>query len=172
MIRRVAPALGLFFLAPLSAEYLIGYDESVGRPVELIGGLLILGPLYGGPALIIREVVRRSGRGWPSVLLLAAAFGLVQAGLVDQSMFNPSYRDIEDWDDKRNPTFIPAAGFSAHMALNSIVGHVIWSISAPIAVMETLVPRRSTTPWLGAAGLTITAVLYVFASLLNPLRPR
>ena len=41
------------------------------------------------PALLIREVARRRGLGWPGILLLAAAFGVVQAGLVDQSMFSP-----------------------------------------------------------------------------------
>lgn len=165
-LRGIAPALGLFLLAPVTAEYLIGYGDTVGKPVDLLGGLLILAPLYGGPALIIREVVRRTGRGWPSIILLATAFGLFQAGLVDQSLFNPSYQDIEYWDEMLRPTYIPALGIGAYTAVGFVTGHVIWSIGAPIAVVETLVPRRSTTPWLGVVGLTIVAVLYVLASAL------
>jgi hypothetical protein len=138
----------------------------VGKPLELLGGLLILGPLYGGPALIIRDVARRSRRGWPTIILMASAFGVFQAGLVDQSMFNPSYRDIDYWDESRNPTFIPLLGLSAHMAMNFVGGHVIWSIGAPIAVIEALVPTRAATPWLGWIGLMVTSVVYALASAL------
>jgi hypothetical protein len=160
----LAPALGLFFLAPLTAEYLIGYDDTVGRPAALLGGLLFLGPLYGGAALLIRETARRAGRGWATIVLLAAAFGLVEAGLVDQSLFNTSYREIDYWPEMLRPTFIPALGTSAYLVVNFTAGHVIWSVCAPIAVIESLVPRRGTTPWLGRTGLTVTAVLYVLAS--------
>jgi hypothetical protein len=45
----VALVLGLWFLAPVTAEYLYGYDESTGNLEELIGGLIVLAPLYGGP---------------------------------------------------------------------------------------------------------------------------
>jgi hypothetical protein len=75
--------------------------------------LLIFGPLYGAPAVLIREAARRTGRGWPTILLVSLAAGLVQAGLIDQSLFNPSYRDIPYWDDMRLPTYLPGLGFSA-----------------------------------------------------------
>ena len=35
--------------------------------------MVVLAPMSGGGALLIREVARRAGRGWPTVLLLAAA---------------------------------------------------------------------------------------------------
>jgi hypothetical protein len=88
----VAPALFLLLFAPVSAEYLIGYDDTIGDPAVLVFGLVIFGPLYGAPAVLIREAARRAGRGWPSMLLLGLAFGLAQAGLIDQSLFNPDYR--------------------------------------------------------------------------------
>lgn len=40
-------------------------------------------------------------------------------------------------------------------------GHAVWSIAVPIAVVETLVPERRTTPWPGRAGLTVTAVVFL-----------
>lgn len=160
-LRRIAPALGVFFLAPLFAEYLIGYDTSTGNPGELFFGLLIFGPLYGGPALLIREVTRRAGRGWPTIILLALGFGVIQAGLIDHSIFNPAYRDIEWWQDMLTPTAIPALGIAADPTLDFLLGHVIWSFSLPIALVETLVPQRRTTPWLGKLGLTVTTVLYL-----------
>lgn len=72
---RAAPALVLLLLAPVSAEYLYGFDDSTGNPEELVGGLIVFGPLYGGAALIIREVARRMGRGRSTMLILAFAFG-------------------------------------------------------------------------------------------------
>src|SRR5690606_24742630 len=39
--------------------------------------------------------------------------------------------------------------------------HTVWSICVPIAIVEALVPRRSTTPWLGWFGLGVTTVLFI-----------
>ena len=95
------PALGLFVLAPVCAEYLWGYDDSTGHPGTLLGNLIVFSPLYGAPALLIRELARRRELGWPGLLLLAAAFGVVQAAIVDQSMWSTDYRDIPYWEDCR-----------------------------------------------------------------------
>ena len=156
--------IGLFFFAPISAEYLLGYDDLIGRPVELVAGLLIFGPLYGAPALLIREAARRAGRGWPTILLLSFAAGLVQAGLIDQSLFNPSYRDIPYWDDLLLPTYLPGLGFSAYMLLGFVGGHMIQSFAAPIAVIESLTPRLALQPWLGRPGLVLMSLLYLAAA--------
>lgn len=164
MLRRLAPALGLLVLAPVCAEYLYGYDDSTGNLSALVGNLVIFAPLYGGAALLIREVVRRTGRGWPSMLLLGLAFGVLQAGLIDHSLFNPSYRDIAYWDDLFAPTFVPALGLSLHPALTFATGHMIWSIAAPIAVVEALVPARRTTPWLGKLAMGVVAVGFLLAA--------
>lgn len=157
-LQRIAPALGLFFLAPVTAEYLIGYLPVTGDLVQMLVDLWLFAPLYGGAALIIREAARRTGRGWPAIILLSAAFGIFQAGLVDHSLFDPAYHGVAD------PTYIAVLGISGTTALAFILGHVIWSISAPIAIIETFVSRRRTEPWLGRAGLAVTGILYVLAS--------
>jgi hypothetical protein len=154
-LRRIAPALGLFFLAPLVAEYLLG-----NVPVSAIAAMLVLAPMYGGGALLIRETARRTGRGWPAIILLAAAYGVLQAGLLDQSLFNPSFEGY----DFQSAARIPALGVSAHWALTFVAGHAIWSISLPIAIVEGLVPGRPTTPWLGNLGVTVTGVLFLLGS--------
>jgi hypothetical protein len=86
----------------------------------LLGWLWTFGPLYGAVAVLIGETTRRAGRGWPTILLLGAAFGLIQAGLIDQSLFNPGYLDNADptwaqaWRQERLATLIPGLGVSAH----------------------------------------------------------
>nr|WP_245766803.1 hypothetical protein [Streptomyces colonosanans] len=152
-------------LSPICAEYLIGYDQNIGRPLDLLAGLLLLAPLYGTPAVMIREVTRRTGHGWPTILLLSAAFGLVQAGLVDQSLFNPDFVDDPSWDQGRLPTLLPALGISVSHALNFVAGHVIWSFAAPIAVVEACVPRLADRPWLRRGGMSLMAGLYALAVL-------
>jgi hypothetical protein len=158
---QLAPAIGLFFLAPLTAEYLIGYLDSTGSLPRLLFGLLFFGPLYGGAALTIREISRRSGRGWLTIILLSFAFGEFQAGLVDHSLFNMSYLDFAWVYDTAMPTYIPALGISVNLTLNYILGHVMWSICVPILFVEAFVPHQRTTPWLSSAGLVVTILLYL-----------
>jgi hypothetical protein len=155
MRARVAPAAGLFLLSPLVAEYLLGNIAVSG-----ILGVLALAPMYGGGAPLIREAARRAGRGWPTMLLLAVAYGVLQPGLLDQSLFNPSYEGY----DFQSVAHGPALGSSAHWAMTFVGGHAVWSIAAPIAIVETLVPDRRTTPWLGRAGLVVTAVVFMLGA--------
>lgn len=163
---RWAPAAGLVLLAPLCAEYVTGYLEITGDPVELAAGLLILAPLYGAPALLIRELARRFGVRWPGIIALAAALAVVQAGVIDQSLFSEGYQGYEGWNEQRQGTLIVPLGISASHALNFIPGHVIWSFAIPIALAEALagpglLARR---PWLRTPGLIVTALLYAAAA--------
>src|ERR1035438_2814670 len=84
--RSISAAVALIFTAPLVAEFLLG-----NLPIKMLVALVALAPMYGGAALLIREVVRRTGRGWPSILLLGAAYTLIEEGFVTQSLFNPDY---------------------------------------------------------------------------------
>ncbi|MGC4110883.1 MAG: hypothetical protein QM747_10760 [Nocardioides sp.] len=163
-LRVPAPVVLVLLLAPVTAEYLIGYDDITGNVAALLFGIVFFAPLYGAPAVLIREVTRRRGLGWPSILLLAAGFGLIEAGLVDQSLFDPAYRDIDYWDDLRDPTFLPFLGTSAYMILSFVGGHVLGSIAAPIAMAESWWPERARRPWLGRRGLVVTALLWAAGS--------
>ena len=156
--------MGLLILAPIGAEYLVGYDTSTGNPQELLGNLLIFVPLYGAPALLIRELSVRAGTGWRGRLCWAAAFGVVEAGLVDQAMFNPSYRDISYWQDMVGPTWVPVVGIGLASSLGFVIGHMVFSICAPIALVEAIHPSVRERTWLGPVGLAVTAVCYLAAS--------
>lgn len=164
--RRLALTAGLLVLAPMCAEYVTGYDDSTGDPLALAANLLIFSPLYGAPALLIRETARRLGMSWPGVLALAAAFGVLQAGVVDQSMFSEGYRDIPYWEEMAGPTYVAPLGLSAFTTLSFVAGHAIWSFAVPIALTEALSPRLSRTPWLRTPGLVTAAVLYPAAAVL------
>lgn len=158
--------LSLLVLSPVAAEYLSAYDDSTGHPATLIGNLVIFVPLYGCAALLIREVARRRQLGWTGILLLATAFGLVEAGLVDQSLFSPDYRGLEGWDAMFTTTLIAPLGLSAANLVGFVGGHVMLSICGPIALVEGWRPGRSDEPWSRIPGLVITGLAYAAASTL------
>ena len=59
----------------------------------------------------------------------------------------------------------PALGISAYYAVAFAAGHAIWSISVPIALVETLVPRRKTVVHRGwYRGLTVSTVLFLLGA--------
>jgi hypothetical protein len=91
---------------------------------------------------------------------------VVEAGLVDQSMWSTDYRDIPYWDDMSEPTYLAPVGLSLYLALSFVGGHVILSIGSPIALVETLTPRHRREPWLGPVATWGLALLYVAASAL------
>lgn len=153
--RGIWPALGLFFTAPLVAEFLLG-----NLPIKLLPALIVLAPMYGGGALLIREWVRRTGRGWPSILLLGMAYAIVEEAYATQSLFNPDYLKLHL--GLLTPAYIPALGIGGWWTLWMFNVHAVWSIATPIALIEACVPDRARTPWLGRVGLTIAALLVVF----------
>lgn len=164
---RWGPTIGLFMFAPICAEYLLGYDAATGHWLLLAGGLVVLAPLYGGAALLIREVVRRAGLGWPTILLLCAAWGTIQAGLVDQSMFNPDYRGIPYWDLLWAPTRILGVQVSAFAAWTFVLGHVVFSLGAPIAVIECLAGRQHRAQsWLSRPGVVAVAAVTIIGAII------
>ncbi len=163
-VRSWGLVLSLLVLSPICAEYLWAYDESTGDPAVLLGSLVLLAPLYGCAALLIREVARRARLGWPGIMLLATAFGFVQAGLVDQSLFSPDYLDVEDWDTMFATTAIAPLGLSATNVLGFIGGHVMLSICGPVALIEAWRPQRATEPWLRIPGVVVAVLAYVVAS--------
>lgn len=151
-MRHTAPAVGLFFLAPLVAEFLLG-----NLPITLLPALALLAPMYGGGALLIREVTRRAGRGVPTMLLLGVAYGLVEEGIATQSLFNPHYVGA----DLLSVGYVPWLGIAVPWTLFVLTLHAVGSTTVPIAIAELCTRDRRTTPWLGRPGLAVAAALFV-----------
>lgn len=107
------------------------------------------------------EVARRRGGGWPAIVILAAAYGVVEEGLATQSLFNPDYAH----QHLLSAGYLPALGIAIPWTVHVLSLHVIWSICTPIALVECLFPDRRTTPWLRTPGLIIIAVLYILGVL-------
>lgn len=141
--------LALFLLSPLIAEFLLGNLSIASLPY-----LLSLAPLYGGGAILIREVARRAGLGWRGIALLALAYAVLEETVVTQSLFNPDYAGQRLLDYG----WIPGLGMSAWWTVFVITIHSVWSICVPIALVESA--ARSRDPWLGRIGIGIWALVY------------
>lgn len=157
MAKRLLAVLSLMILSPLIAEYLLG-----SLPVSMLPILPVMMLMYGSGAVLVRDIVRRAGKGWPSLILLATAYAFIEEGLVTQSLFNPNYLHLRLLDFG----FVPWLGTSPVWAIYVLGLHMFWSISAPIGLTESLYPARRTTPWLGPIGTGIVAILFLAGSAL------
>jgi len=152
-LRGVGAAASLFFLAPLVAEYLLG-----DLPLVAIAAMIALAPMYGGGAILIREAVRHSGRGWPTFMLLALAYAVMEEGLVSTTLFDPHYLGLS----LLSYGYIPALGTALPWAIFVLSIHVIWSMAVPIGLTEALFHEPDPKPWLGKIGLAVTSLLLLF----------
>lgn len=152
--RNLPAAIILFFTAPLVAEFLLG-----DLTLKLLPALIALAPMYGGGALLIREVVRRSRRGWPAILLLGAAYTVVEEAFVTQSLFNPDYLHLHM--HFLSHAAIPALHLGIWWTLFMFNLHTFWSISVSIALVESLFPAQPQLPWLGRIGDSVAALLFL-----------
>jgi hypothetical protein len=139
MTRRIAPALVLVFLAPFVGEVLLG-----NTPLHLIFIYLLVLPMYGFGALFIRELTRRTGRGWPAILILGVAYGVVEEGLEDMSLFNPNFLG----QHLLNYGNLFGVGWPWWFFVLTL--HAVWSIGVSIALAEALFAHHG--PYPGSAG--------------------
>jgi len=153
----VAPALVLIVLAPTLAEVLLG-NLLINQ--DFVWVLVINTLLYGSGAILIREVAQRRHLGWPGIVALALAFGVVEEGLVLQSLFNQHFPGLE-WMG----SYGQVCGVNWFWAPYVLGLHTVWSITLPILLAESLFPRLQSRPWLGRVGLGVDAIVYILICL-------
>jgi hypothetical protein len=152
-MRRLAPVFVLLLLSPMVGELLSGSTPilSFFKPFSF---LLEVG-LYGAGAVLIRELVRWNGLGWQRIVLLGAAYGMVEEGLQIQSFFNVHHPDLGNL-----AVYGRALDVNWVWAEELIGYHAIWSITIPILLTELLFPARSDRPWLGTRGLRVIGIIF------------
>lgn len=145
-------AIGLFFLAPLIGEFLLG-----NLPITMLWLLPMLAALYGAGALLIRETARHLSLGWSGILLLGLTYAIVEEAFVTGSLFNPNFLGMQLLDYG----YIPALGIGSWWTVFVLTLHTVWSTAVPIAMMEALTPSARRTPWLGWKGVLITTIIFL-----------
>ena len=160
MIDRAAPrhiraVVTLVFLSPVIAEVLYGSTH--------LTTLFLLIPqmaVYGCAALIIREVVRRRGGGWPSILLLGIAFSIAEECLILQTSLAPLFFAADPFH-----VYGRALGVNWPYLLWALGYESVWSIVIPIQLTEMIFPAQRKDPWLGTKGIIAAAVIFIAGSI-------
>lgn len=148
---RVSPALVLFFLAPAIGELLSGSAP----PAEFFNpiSLLLLSSLYGSGALLVRELKVRWNKGYVSLFVLGAAYGVIEEGLMVKSFFDPGWMDLGI-----------LGVYGRWLEVNWVwsewltIYHAIFSIVIPITLVELIYPDMRNKRWLSnrkLAGVTV-----------------
>jgi hypothetical protein len=96
------------------------------------------------------------------MVLLGAAYALIEEGPIDQMLWNPHYGGV-DMGAVYAGTQAGWLGTSVALLQSVLSMHTVWSICVPIALIESF-DRDPVRPWLGAPGLTVTAGVFVAGS--------
>lgn len=155
---RLLPPFTLLVLSPFVGEFLLGNIEPDPRSWATVFLPLVL--LYGGGALLIREVARRFGRGYPTIATLALAYALVEEGIVLGTLFNREYLGL----GLLEYGWLPQLGTSPVWTSYVLVIHCVWSILVPIVLTERLFPAHADEPWLRAPGTILVTLIYLLGA--------
>ena len=166
---KIPPALVLFLLSPAVAELLSGSAP----PVEFFNplGFVILASLYGSGAILARELTFRWRKGYLSLLLLGAAYGVVEEGLMVKSFFDPAWPDLGVLG-----VFGRWMGVNWVWAEMLIIYHAVFSIAIPVLLVELAYPSQRKKSWVGSRGLAgfallMAGVVFLGYFAMTPYRP-
>jgi hypothetical protein len=146
------PILFLFSLSPLVGEVLSGSPPPFAFVNPIV--FLFLGALYGSGALLVRDYARRWHRGWRSVLLLGAAYGVIEEGILVRSCFNPRWKDLGVLS-----SYGRWLGVNWVWAKRLTIYHAIFSIAIPIFLVEKTWAETSKQIWLTTKSRVLFLIL-------------
>jgi hypothetical protein len=160
---RSHPILCLLLLSPGIPEYLSSsspVDAIVLDPGQFLFQLVANLGLYGPGVLLVREAMVRWKKGWASVLLLGAAYGILEEGVALSTLF----------DSKAGP--VGQFGYYGHwLGVNWVWSamilpvHMIFSISVPILLLGLALPETRGRSLLTLRGIrSVIAILVVDVS--------
>jgi len=154
------PIALLLALTPGIPEYLSGstavYPLVTAPPIFLIFLGLNLA-LYGPGVLLIREALVRWGKGWgwATVLLLGAAYGLLEEGTALSTLFDP------------NAAVVGGLGHYGHFdgvswvwLVGIVLVHTVLSVGLPIVLLGLALPETRGRPLLSRRGIGIAITVY------------
>jgi len=154
------PILFLFILSPAIGELLSGSSP----PLAFFNPLAfcLLCALYGSGALLVRDYARRWRKGWYSILLLGAAYGIIEEGIMVRSFFSPTWKDLGVLG-----TYGRWLGVNWVWAEWLTIYHSIFSITIPILLVELTHPSARSQVWLSQKQRWLFRSLFVLAVLLG-----
>ncbi|MBN2086174.1 MAG: hypothetical protein JW748_13225 [Anaerolineales bacterium] len=152
MQKHILPTLSLFLLAPVIGELVSG--SAPPSEWQALTTWLFLVPLYGAGAVLARELAVRWKSGWLGVLLLGAAYGILEEGIDVMSFFNTAWPDLG-----AAAAYGRWADVSWVWTVHLTVYHAAFSIAIPILLVHLIFPKSRGEAWLGCFGWACIAGL-------------
>lgn len=157
------PVVSLLLLTPGIPEYLSGsspFSSIVLNPVMFALQLVANLGLYGPGVLLVREAMIRWKKGWGTVLLLGAAYGILEEGVALSTLFDAAAKPVGEFG-----VYGHWLGVNWVWLGGIIPVHMIYSISLPILLLGMALPRTKGQPFLTGPKLPAAlAVLIVDVS--------
>jgi hypothetical protein len=153
------PVLLLFALTPGIPEYLSGSTAVYPVVTSPLAFLLFLGlnlGLYGPGVLLVREAWVRWGQSWGSLLLLGAAYGLLEEGTALSTLFNPNASVVSSLGH-----YGRSAGVNWVWLLGVLGVHIVLSVALPIVLLGLALPETRGRSLLSRRETVVAAVVYV-----------
>ncbi|MFH1580314.1 MAG: hypothetical protein ABIE25_09205 [Thermoplasmatota archaeon] len=159
----------LALLSPMIAEMLSGSSP----PREFFNPFsfaLLLG-LYGGGVVVVRELSVIWNKGWASVIVMGAAYGILEEGVAIKSFFDPNWMDLGGLGE-----YGRYLGTNWIWAVWLTIFHSAVSITLPILLIAILYPHLKGQRFLTRKRFeTVLVILFldvlVCTALLNPYVP-
>jgi hypothetical protein len=160
MRKTLLPALTLFLLSPIVGELVSGSAP----PAQWLSPAtwLFMVPLYGTGALLARELMIRWRAGWVGILLLGAAYGILEEGVDVMSFFNTAWPDLG-----AAASYGRWADVSWVWAIHLTAYHAAFSIAIPILLTHLIFPQSRSIHWLGRIGCIVIGWMLGTAVLLG-----
>jgi hypothetical protein len=159
LLRPRLPVLALLLLAPSIPELLTGstpVSRLVYDPFGFAVSYAIDVGLYGTGALLIREASVVLRKGWASVLLWGAAYGVAEEGLAVHTFFQRSGPPVGALG-----SYGSAFGVDWLWALGLTVFHATYSIALPILLTYLWFPETRGVRWLDRGSVVLVAGVYL-----------
>ena len=147
---RLKAAWTLVLLAPLCAEAAF---TGISLPAIWLGFPLLI-PIYGAGVLLARELVCRTGAGWPGLLVLGLAYELAEDGFGLQALTSPHLYTAAQWGPR-------VLGVNTTYWESQIGYHLVFTVLIPVTLTNLLFKRYASRPYLGRFGLIGTAIVFV-----------
>jgi len=147
------PIWTLLVLAPVIAEVLSG-STRISFIFVLIPEIMV----WGGGALLCRELARRWSAGGVSMLLLGLALSVAEEFIIQQTSLAPLPFP------GANAFYGRLLGVNWVYFLFMLAYESVWVVLIPVQVTELLFPARRDQPWLRKRGIIGTCVAFVLGS--------
>ena len=150
----------LAFLSPVIAEMLSG-SAPIIEWLNPLAVATFLG-MYGAGAVLVRELVVRWDKGWASIIVLGAAYGILEEGIAVKSFFDPGWVDLGE-----------LATYGRYLDVNWVwtvwltIYHSMVSIALVLVVFSLIYPEYRGVPLLTERRFKVVALVFVVDILLS-----